>query len=102
MPFAYGIRPPGETTALHPVALYAAGLALALTIALYAWLGRSRRVGETAGLALIGAGFGQFLLSFVRQPGLEQAGLDALQWVGLGMIVCGFSLAVDGFKRRCR
>ena len=89
MPFVYGIRPPGETIALHPVALYAAALALVLTIALYARLMRAPAPGETAGLALAAAGAGQFLLSFVRQPGLEQAGLDALQWVGVAMLAAG-------------
>ena len=92
MPFAYGIRPPGGATALHPVALYAAGVALVLTILLYPWLRRTKRAGETAGLALLGAGAGQFLLSFVRQPGLDQSGLDALQWVGVGMMVAGTAL----------
>ncbi len=89
MPFIYGIRPPGENAALHPVALYAAALALVLTIGLYARLMRRPAAGETAGLALAAAGAGQFLLSFVRQPGLEQAGLDALQWVGVAMLVTG-------------
>ena len=98
MPFLYGIRPPGEATALHPVALYAAGMALALTIGLYWWLGRSRRAGETAGLALVGAGVGQFVLSFVRQPGVEVHGLDSLQWVGLGMVVGGFGLVLMALR----
>ncbi len=88
MPFLYGIRPPGEQTALHPVALYAAGVALALTIGLYARLRRGR-VGETAGEGLAAAGVAQFLLSFMRQPGLEQTGLDTLQWVAVAMVVAG-------------
>ena len=94
MPFVYGIRPPGEATALHPVALYAAALALILTIALY------RRL--SAGWALVGAGTGQFLLSFVRQPGLEQAGLDSLQWVGIAMIVAGAVLLATSKERTRR
>ncbi len=101
MPFVYGIRPPGSPTALHPVALYAAGMALALTGALYGRLGRARRAGETAGLALMGAGLGQFLLTFVRQLGIEQAGLDALEWVGLGMAVAGGAL-VAGARDKVR
>ena len=99
MPFAYGIRPPGEATALHPVALYATGVALALTAGLYGWLKKSRRAGEMAGLGLIGAGAGQFLLSFVRQPGSAQAGLDDLQWLGLGLVVSGFSLVFTAEER---
>lgn len=89
MPFVYGIRPPGETVALHPVALYAAGVALALTIGLYARLRRAARAGETVGYSLAVSGIVQFLLSFMRQPGMQQAGLDALQWVGLAMLVTG-------------
>ena len=100
MPFVYGIRLPGEETALHPVALYAAGVALALTVGLYGWVQRSSRAGETAGLALIGAGVGQFLLSFVRQPGLSQDGLDDLQWVAVGLVVCGFAFVFTASQRK--
>lgn len=77
----------GQT--LYPVALLACGVALLLTSAAYGWLGRSRPPGETAGLTAIGAGVAQFLLSFLRQPGAEMpGGLDALEWVALGM-ACG-------------
>ncbi len=100
MPFRLGIRLPGEGTALHPVALYAAGVALGMTVGLCGWVRRSVRAGETAGFGLIGAGVGQFLLSFVRQPGSSQAGLDDLQWVAVGMVICGFSFVFTAMERR--
>lgn len=89
-------RHAGETgSPLYPVALYAFGAALLLTLGVDRWLGRSKRSGETAGMALLGAGAAQFLLSFLRQPGLAMsAGLDALQWVALGMMVAGAGLLV--------
>jgi phosphatidylglycerol:prolipoprotein diacylglycerol transferase len=86
----WGVRMPGEMVRQHPVALYAAVIALAMTAVLSAMLKRGR---GTAATALIGAGMAQFLLSFVRVPGLQGvAGLDALQIVALGMIVAGCAL----------
>lgn len=76
---------------LHPVALYAAMVAVVLTIVLLLHLRRRRRRGDTAALALAVVGVAQFLLTFVRQPdpAVEVLGnvLDPIQWVGLGMIV---------------
>jgi len=84
----WGIPMPGESTPLHPVAIYAAMIALILTIAAY----RKPNAART----LIAAGVAQFLLSFLRQPGLATiAGLDALQLVALGMILTGCALAVS-------
>jgi len=83
----WGVRPPGESIPLHPVAIYAAIFALLLTIAAY----RKLNAAQT----LIAAGTGQFLLSFLRQPDVETiAGLDALQFVALGMIVAGCLIEV--------
>jgi phosphatidylglycerol:prolipoprotein diacylglycerol transferase len=73
----------------HPVALYAAILAALITVAAGAQLRRMRPAGETAGLTIVATGVGQFLLSFLRVPGVEFAGLDALQCVALAMIVAG-------------
>ena len=82
----WGIRMPGDAAPLHPVAVYTAIVALLLTVVGYSRLRR----GHSAALTLIAAGTAQFLLSFVRQPGLGAiAGLDALQLVALGMIVAG-------------
>lgn len=79
----------------HPIALYAAVLAALITVASGAHLRRMRPPGETAGLTLIAAGIGQFLLSFLRAPGVEFAGgLDVLQGVALAMIVAGTALFV--------
>jgi len=88
-----GIHMPGESAPLHPVALYAAIIALTLTASLLFALQRHRKPGETAAIALIAIGTAQFLLSFLRQPGLEAiAGLDQLQLVALAMIVAGCAL----------
>jgi phosphatidylglycerol---prolipoprotein diacylglyceryl transferase len=79
----------------QPVALYAAALAVLIAIASLTQLRRMRPEGETAGLALIAAGIGQFLLSFLRVPGVEfAAGLDVLQGVALAIIVAGAVLVV--------
>jgi phosphatidylglycerol:prolipoprotein diacylglycerol transferase len=83
----WGVRMPGESTPLHPVAIYAAIVALLLTIA------ACRKLN--AALTLIAAGVAQFLLSFLRQPGEATiGGLDAIQLVALGMIVAGEALAL--------
>ena len=84
----WGIPMPGESTPLHPVAIYAAIIALILTFA--AW----RK--PKAAVTLIAAGTTQFLLSFLRQPGeATVAGLDALQFVALGLVVAGCVLSVS-------
>lgn len=76
---------------LHPVALYAAMVAVLLTVVLWRHLRRRQRRGDTAALALAIAGVAQFLLTFVRQPdpSVEVLGnvLDPIQWVAIGMIV---------------
>lgn len=83
----WGVVPRGETIPLHPVSLYAAIVAMLLTVVAYRML--------SAGQTLIAAGTGQFLLSFVRQPGLTTiGGLDVLQLVSLGMIIAGGVLIV--------
>jgi phosphatidylglycerol:prolipoprotein diacylglycerol transferase len=76
---------------LHPVALYAAMVAVVLTVVLLGYLRRQQRRGDTAVLALAAVGIAQFLLTFVRQPdpAVEVLGnvLDPIQWVSIGMIV---------------
>ncbi len=86
----WGVPMPGETTPLHPVAIYVAIIALMLTALAYATLKRA----STAALTLIAAGATQFLLTFVRQPRDPTiGGLDALQLVCLGMIAAGCLLS---------
>ncbi|MEO6909931.1 MAG: prolipoprotein diacylglyceryl transferase family protein [Edaphobacter sp.] len=76
---------------LHPVALYAALVAVILTVVLFLQLRLRQRRGDTAALALAAVGIAQFLLTFLRQPdmGAVQPGgiLDLIQWVAVGMIV---------------
>lgn len=85
---AHGPLMPGDSLPTHPVPLYAALLAALLTAWLYRLL--VLRKAHVAALALMAAGLGQYLLSFVRQPAFESVGpLDALQWVSLAMFVGG-------------
>jgi phosphatidylglycerol---prolipoprotein diacylglyceryl transferase len=76
---------------LHPIALYAATLAIILTLALLRQLATRRHPGDTIALALASAGVIQFLLSFLRQPALFGTPLgdilDPIQWAALGMIL---------------
>jgi phosphatidylglycerol---prolipoprotein diacylglyceryl transferase len=76
---------------LHPIALYIAALALALTMALLWHLRRRKHPGDTAALALISAGLIQFFLTFLRQPALYGTSfaeiLDPIQWAALGMVI---------------
>jgi len=76
---------------LHPVALYAALIAVFLTVALFLQLRRRQRRGDTAVVALATVGIAQFLLTFFRQPYIDAVPsggiLDPIQWVALGMIV---------------
>ena len=76
---------------LHPVALYAAIVAVLLTVVLFGHLRRRPRRGDTAAFALAAVGVAQFLLTFLRQPdpSVELLGnvLDPIQWVAIGMIV---------------
>lgn len=84
------VHMPGDSTVQHPVALYAAALAFILTAILYRRLQRPTAPGQTAAIALIAVGLAQFLLSFLREPGLTFIGpLDALQLVALALLVTG-------------
>jgi phosphatidylglycerol---prolipoprotein diacylglyceryl transferase len=86
----WGVRIPPDITALHPVALYAALAAAALTVILMRQLRHRQNPANTFALALAATGTTQFLLSFFRQPYpyLEPtpALLDPIQWIALGMI----------------
>jgi phosphatidylglycerol:prolipoprotein diacylglycerol transferase len=82
----WGLRIPPDRTPLHPVALYAAIAAAALTVLLLRQLPRRQHPGDTFALALAAAGTAQFLLTFVRQPYPDAGLLDPIQWIALGMI----------------
>jgi phosphatidylglycerol:prolipoprotein diacylglycerol transferase len=100
--FAEGSDPGMASRAgwLHPVALYAALLALSIAGVGYARLQRNSREGRVAGEVLAATGLAQFLLSFVRVPGVEYlGGLDMLEWVAAGMMVAGCALIVGAKPR---
>jgi phosphatidylglycerol:prolipoprotein diacylglycerol transferase len=82
----WGIAIPPSTTRLHPVALYAAIAAAALTVILLRALPRRPNAGDTLALALATSGAAQFLLTFFRQPFPGSTLLDPIQWIALGMV----------------
>ena len=86
----WGLAIPPNKTRLHPVAIYAAVTAAALTLILLRQLRNRHNPGDTFALALAATGAIQFLLTFVRQPYpyLEPAPtlLDPIQWIALAMI----------------
>jgi phosphatidylglycerol:prolipoprotein diacylglycerol transferase len=76
---------------LHPVSMYAALMAIPLTVILLRQLRSRQRRGDIAVAALAAVGIIQFLLTFLRQPYTYAAPsegiLDPIQWVAVGMIV---------------
>ena len=87
----WGMRMPGLAEPTHPVGLYVCLVAWGLTVLVVRRVGR----GDAAATALLGAGAAQFLISFVRQPGMEELlGLDVLEWVAVGMMVAGMLLRI--------
>lgn len=90
----WAVHLPREYFSQHPVALYVALVAAALTLLLWLMLRRPHRPGLVASTGLILAGITQFLLSFLRQPGLQFARLDLLQWTALALMASGAALLV--------
>jgi phosphatidylglycerol:prolipoprotein diacylglycerol transferase len=82
----WGLPIPPDRILLHPVALYAAIAAVALTLVLLRQLPRRKNPGDTFALALASSGTTQFLLTFFRQPFSDSSLLDPIQWIALGMI----------------
>ena len=88
----WAVRVPPDPDLQQPVALFAAIVALALTLLLFRLLLRRRVPGTTASLALLAVGLAQFLLTFLRQPypyapDAPNFLLDPIQFVALGMMV---------------
>jgi phosphatidylglycerol---prolipoprotein diacylglyceryl transferase len=78
---------------LHPVALYTALAALAISIVTLRYLHSDPQPGRTAALALSASGLAQFLITFLRHPtqALDASNtfiniLDPIQWVSLAML----------------
>jgi phosphatidylglycerol:prolipoprotein diacylglycerol transferase len=95
----WGMAIPPSTTRLHPVALYSAVAAAALTVILLRALPRRHNAGDTIALALATSGATQFLLTFFRQPFPGSTLLDPIQWIALGMIAAaGFILVLQPRK----
>ncbi len=88
----WAVRIPPDPDLQQPVGLFAALVALALTVILFRHLHRQgHRSGTTASLALLLSGSAQFLLSFLRQPypyAPDSPGflLDPIQFLGVGMV----------------
>ena len=98
LPSRLGLRTSLAGYREQPVALYAAVLALGLTVVLYRLVRRQQGAGQLAGAGLLLVGAVQFALTFLRIPYRYDEGagvlawLDPLQWVALGMVVAGCCL----------
>jgi phosphatidylglycerol:prolipoprotein diacylglycerol transferase len=103
LPWAVAL--PSSSLRLHPVAIYAAIIALILTTVLLIRLPRRCRAGDTAVFALASTGVAQFLLSFLREPAYYENTLgrllDPIQWVALGMIIVAGLLWQQPRKEIC-
>ena len=101
LPTPHGLRTSLAGYREQPVALYAALVALALTLLLLLRTRRPHRPGRLAALALVLTGLAQFFLDFLRLPYLYPeptpfADLDPIQWLALAMLVTGALLAFVG------
>jgi phosphatidylglycerol---prolipoprotein diacylglyceryl transferase len=89
----WGILSPTGGARLHPVALYAALAAAAITFAVLRYLRQRPQPGRAIALTLAASGLAQFLITFLRHPSFDSDIsplfylLDPIQWVSLGMIV---------------
>jgi phosphatidylglycerol:prolipoprotein diacylglycerol transferase len=94
--------PPDTAPRLHPVPLYAAIVAVLITIGLLRYLSPNRIPGEATAIALAAAGVAQFLLTFLRQPNpyavLLDTVLDPIQWISLGMMVIAGIISLQSRK----
>jgi len=87
--------PPERSLPVHPVQLYSAASAAALCLLLWAWYPFRRRDGELiAGLLLLYP-LTRILEEAVRddEPGRFGTALTISQWVSVGLLVAGASLA---------
>jgi phosphatidylglycerol:prolipoprotein diacylglycerol transferase len=90
----WGVRTAGSSVRVHPVALYGAAAALALSAVLLHRIRRMDRPGRIAGVALIATGVLTFLLDMLRLPEqpLAHTWLEPSQWISLAAILLGTSL----------
>lgn len=82
----WAMRIPPNSIRLHPVALYAAIVAVILTVILLRQLQHRSHSGDIFALTLAASGTAQFLLTFFRQPYPDTGLLDPIQWIALAMI----------------
>lgn len=84
----------GASAGVHPAALYATLVAVALCAALVHLIRRMHSPGRIAGVALIVSGTASFLLDMLRMPEqpLAHTWLDASQWISLAGIGLGSCL----------
>ncbi len=94
--------PPDTAPRLHPVPLYAAFVALLITVGLLRYLSPERIPGETFAFALVASGIAQFLITFLRQPNPYPVPLgnvlDPIQWISLGMIATAGLISMTSRK----
>jgi phosphatidylglycerol:prolipoprotein diacylglycerol transferase len=95
------VRMPGDSIAQHPVGLYVALLALAITAASVLLLRLHPRPGDVIALVLVLAGVGQFFVSFLRSPEDQSfLPIDSLQSNAICMVFVGgvLYLAADSLR----
>jgi phosphatidylglycerol---prolipoprotein diacylglyceryl transferase len=94
--------PPDTAPRLHPVPLYAAFVALLITVGLLRYLSPEHIPGETFAFALTASGVAQFLITFLRQPNPYPVPLgnvlDPIQWISLGMIATAGLISMTSRK----
>ncbi len=86
---------------LHPVGLYVALAAAAITAVVYVYLQSGPEPGRAVSLALAASAVAQFFLSFLRHPSFASYIspifniLDPIQWVSLGMLLAAGVLYIQ-------
>jgi len=98
-----GVRMPGDSIAQHPVGLYVAFLAIAITAASVLLLRLHPRPGNVTALVLMLAGAAQFFVSFLRSPEVQSLlHIDYLQANAICMVLAGgvLYLAADSLRSR--
>jgi phosphatidylglycerol---prolipoprotein diacylglyceryl transferase len=97
-----GIAIPPSALKLHPIALYAAIIAILITFGLLRYLSPHRHAGDTTASALVATGVAQYLLTFLRQPFPYPVPLgnllDPIQWIALGMIATAGLISLQSRK----
>jgi phosphatidylglycerol:prolipoprotein diacylglycerol transferase len=96
IPWAMIFPQSGTMLPRHPSQLYEAlGEGILLTVILWVYASKSRRVGQVSGVFMIGYGIVRFTLEYFREPDWfllefsKMTGLSMGQWLCIPMIIAG-------------